>query len=165
MLLALLSKERSRWSYPEVARTLSMSPSQVFLSVKRARAAGLMHRVGWKPNRTALLEFLISGAKYAFILERGGLTRGIPTAHAAPPLASEIEQTGSPPVWPDPEGPVRGQSFKPLHRSALKAARDNPRLYEALALVDAIRGGRARERELAEKHLRKLLGHGQTSAD
>jgi hypothetical protein len=32
-------------------------------------------------------------------------------------------------------------------------------LYELLALVDAVRGGRARERDLAIKELRKRLEH------
>lgn len=27
------------------------------------------------------------------------------------------------PVWPDPEGPERGQAFSPLYRSVPKAAR------------------------------------------
>jgi hypothetical protein len=39
------------------------------------------------------------------------------------------------------------------------AARSDPKLYELLALVDAIRVGRARERKLAESELEKRLAH------
>ena len=40
-----------------------------------------------------------------------------------------------------------------------KAAKNDPALYQLLALVDAIRGGRAREREIAKKELRQILEH------
>jgi len=85
------------------------------------------------------------------------VTRGMPTAHAAPPLSEEIMGDDLPPVWPDPEGTVRGETLEPLYRTVPMAARNDPQLYELLALVDAIRIGRARERNLAEKHLKERL--------
>ena len=60
-------------------------------------------------------------------------------------------------MWPDPEGEVRGDELKPLYRSVPKAARKDPKLYELLVLVDAIRAGGARERRLAEEELTKRL--------
>jgi hypothetical protein len=78
------------------------------------------------------------------------LTRGMPTASAAPPLNRQIADSDQlPPVWPDPEGTVRGQAFSPLYPSAVHAARTDEALYELLSLVDAVRGGEARERKLA----------------
>jgi hypothetical protein len=47
--------------------------------------------------------------------------------------------------------------LEPLYRSVPNAARADKQLYELLALVDAIRSGRARERELAVKELRSRL--------
>jgi hypothetical protein len=48
-----------------------------------------------------------------------------------------------------------------LHKAAPKAARKDPALHELLALIDAVRDGRVRERQLAEKELiarlRRLL--------
>jgi hypothetical protein len=38
-----------------------------------------------------------------------------------------------------------------------EAALRDPALYEKLALVDALRDGRVRERKLAEQELKKLL--------
>jgi hypothetical protein len=52
---------------------------------------------------------------------------------------------------------VRGESFGPLYKSAPKAARQDAQLYELLALVDAIRAGRARERRLAAEMLEARL--------
>ena len=63
-------------------------------------------------------------------------------------------QNGNPLArWPDPSGPVRGTAFEPLYRNVPEAAKRDSRLYELLALIDAIRDGRARKRKLAEKEL------------
>lgn len=106
----------------------------------------------------AVEEFLIHGVKYAFPVQRGEATRGVPTAYAAPPLDGRIASEGDlPPVWPDAEGDVRGVTLEPLHRAAPKAARGDPALYEILALIDALRDGRARERQLAETELSARL--------
>jgi hypothetical protein len=84
----------------------------------------------------------------------------MPTAHAAPVLRSHfVADDVLPPVWPDPEGTVRGESYQPIYRSAVRAARRDPQMYECLALVDAIRGGRARERKTAEGLLRQRIEH------
>ena len=143
-------------TYAVLAKALGLSLSEVHGAVARGAAAGLLGP-DRRANRSAVLEFLIHGVKYAFAPKRGQLTRGVPTAHGAPPLNELVASDDVPPVWPDPEGTVRGESFEPLYRSVPKAARQDKQLYEALCLIDAIRGGRARERALAEKHLRELL--------
>jgi hypothetical protein len=61
------------------------------------------------------------------------------------------------PVWPDAAGEARGESFLPLYPSAPAASRADPKLYQCLSLIDALRGGRARERNLATEHLTKLI--------
>jgi hypothetical protein len=150
-----------RPTYAGLASSLRMSASEVHGAVKRAKAAKLLNDLDstLRVDRRALLEFLIHGVKYAFPAERGTLVRGIPTSYAAPPLNQEIIAPDSdpPPVWPDAEGTVRGLEFSPLSRSAPKAARQDPQLYEVLALIDALRDGRARERQFAEKELTARL--------
>ena len=144
-------------TYPQLAVALSLSLSEAHGAVKRAQAAGLLLS-DRQPNRPAILEFVVHGVRYAFPPVRGGMTRGMPTAHAAPPLAELIVQDNDPvPVWPDPQGEARGASFKPLYRGAPKAARADGKLYQCLSLIDALRGGRARERNLAKEHLTRLL--------
>ncbi|HEX4602934.1 MAG TPA: hypothetical protein VH724_03000 [Candidatus Angelobacter sp.] len=133
-----------------------MSVSEVHAAVKRAEAAHLLHGpdLGGNPNGKALEEFLLHGLKYVFPAQHGAMTRGLPTSYAAEPLRRHIRAGDEPlPVWPDPGGPVRGAAFEPLYRSVPAAARRDPCLYELLALVDAIRDGRARERKIAEKEL------------
>jgi hypothetical protein len=111
------------------------------------------------PSRRNLLEFLVHGAKYSFPPERGGLTRGYPTAHAAPAMrALFAPATEPPPVWPDSGGPVRGQAFAPLHRCTIRAAQEDEALYRALAAVDLLRGGGAREQKIGARVLAEMLG-------
>jgi len=175
VVLKLLASDFTAWSYSNLGERLGMSASQVFGSVGRARAARLLdfsailprarpvrvtrpsrERLAAlpRPNRNNLKEFLIHGAKYAFPVERGSETRGIPTAEAAPPLKQYFLQNFPlPPVWPCAEGSVRGIEFSPLHKNVPQATLRDPKLYELLALVDAIREGRAREREIAIREL------------
>jgi hypothetical protein len=87
-----------------------------------------------------------------------GMTRGVPTAHAAATLKAEILPADEPPlVWPHPEGAERGLAFEPLYSAAPGAALRDAALYEILALLDAIRGGRARERQQAVQRFEERL--------
>lgn len=135
-----------------------MSPSEVHGGLKRAAASRLYDPNRKVPVLRSLLEFLIHGVKYVFPPETGCLTRGIPTSYAAPPLNALIVQTGEPPpVWPSCDGDARGYQFAPLFHSVPTAVRNDSTLYELLALVDAIRDGRTRERELAVNELSRRL--------
>jgi hypothetical protein len=173
--LKLMASNGDPWSYSKLGDALGMSASHVFASVDRARTARLLDYAEIpprarpdqrarpsrdrqaalpRPNRSNLKEFLIHGVKYAFPVERGGPTRGIPTAEAAPPLNYHFSQDFPlPPVWPYAEGSVRGIAFSPLYKNVPQAAAQDSKLYELLALVDAIREGRAREREIAVREL------------
>lgn len=160
VMLKLVAIGHKDWAYNRLAVELEMSPSEVHSAVKRALAAGLavQNNKGIVPNIRNLEEFIINGLKYVFVPERGEMLRGVPTAHAASPLSEIIVNDDEPPpVWPDAKGEIRGMAFSPLYKSAPKAARIDPKLYELLALVDAIRGGRAREREMAMKCLKERL--------
>jgi hypothetical protein len=160
VLLKLLTYGDARPSYARMGQELFLSPSEVHASIRRAKEAHLIsgsqpHIV---PNTESVLEFLVHGVKYSFPAERGQLTRGIPTSYAAPPLKDKLSPGDDPPpVWAFPEGKSRGYSLKPLYRTVPKAAKADQKLYELLALVDAIRDGRARDRQIAEHELRARL--------
>lgn len=158
VLAKLASYPGGRPPIAQVAGDLALSPSQVHASLKRLQRSRLIDAQTGRPLLKAVEEFLIHGVKYAFPVQRGETTRGMPTAYAAPPLRDQIADGGDlPPVWPDPDGEVRGATLEPLHKAAPKAARKDPALYELLALVDALRDGRVRERQLAEKELSARL--------
>jgi hypothetical protein len=158
VLLLALDKERdSPRTYAELGQTLGMSASEVHAAVRRLREAYLLDPDD-HVQLTALRNFLIHGVRHAFPARPKEISRGIPTAWAAPAIANKMGASDQlPPVWPDPNGKVQGTAVEPLYPSVPGAARRNPELYELLALVDALRIGRARERSMAEKELSSRL--------
>ena len=158
VLAKLVSGGGERPAIAQLASDLFLSPSQVHASLKRLEQAHLVDIRSGRPILRAAEEFLIHAVKYVFPAQRGESARGLPTAYAAPPLSAHIVGSGDPPpVWPDPEGEVRGVGFEPLYKAVPKAARKDPVLYELLALVDALRDGRARERRIAEREVSARL--------
>ena len=157
--LKLVALNSEPCSMQRLGESLGMSASRVHDSIHRLIKANLIRKDGaYRPVLANLKEFILHGIRFAFVPEIGGPTRGVPTASFAPPLNKEfVESPEQPHVWPDPEGEVRGISFSPLHKSAPKAARRDPEFYELLALADAIRGGRARERNMAIEKLHQRL--------
>lgn len=162
VLLKLVVIGDRQWSYADLAVELKMSPSQLHASVKRAIKSQLAVKQGERilPHFRNLEEFLVHGLRHVFWASQGEMTRGVPTSSSAPPLYNMfVAQASSepPPVWPDPEGEVRGMAFSPLYKQAPKAVQNDKKFYELLALVDAVRSGRAREREAAVKEIRVRL--------
>jgi hypothetical protein len=140
----------------ELADELYMAVSAIHGSIRRCEQARLVTRSDGtiRALRPSLKEFAIHGAKYAFPGQLGASTRGMPTAIGAPILASHFEKAESlSPVWPHALGAVWGPSLQPIHPSVPAAAARDVALYEILALLDALRVGAARERELAAKAL------------
>lgn len=165
--LKLWAGRAELWSYPELASSLGMSVGETHSAVKRAVQSGLLKAPGDPRksrqavpavNRGALREFLVHGAKYAFPVVLGGITRGVPTAYGALPLLNEFNVDPTEiPVWPYAHGKARGPKLEPLWKSVPQAAERDDALHALLALFDAIRVGRARERARAIEHLDKLL--------
>jgi len=162
LLLKLAILKQPTVQSKELAASLFISPSEVSKSLKRCVEAGLLYVSGSEKrvNSTALIEFLAHGLRYVFPPIRGSMTRGVPTAASTEPLKSRLLDDGEPPmVWPYAEGKVRGISIAPLYKTAPKAAMLDARFYCVLALSDAIRSGRTRERNLAIELIEKEI-HG-----
>ncbi|WP_295803568.1 hypothetical protein [uncultured Microbulbifer sp.] len=140
-----------------------ISKSQINLSLNRCIDVGLATKdrnLGIpRANKKALYEFIVYGIRYVFPAKPGRLTRGVATAFAAPVLRDKLMSAGDlQPVWPDAIGDIKGLEVEPLFKSAVFASRKDPEMYALLALVDAIRIGQARERNLASDLLRQHLG-------
>jgi hypothetical protein len=144
-----------RWTYAVLGEALELSPSQAHRSVQRAVTAGLAVARGrgdWTPVRPALIEFAVHGVRYVWPAQSGPVKRGVPTSFGVEPLAAKISAGGDEaPVWAHPA------SLSPIYHSAPQAALVDPALHRLLALQDAIRAGRARERSLATDLLTKEL--------
>lgn len=147
-------------SFAMLAKELGMSASEVHASIARLGEARLVESSVRKVNRKPFLDFLKGGVPYVFPARLMEITRGVPTAWAAPAMAKTFTHSKEDvPVWPDPDGTVKGQSLEPLYQSVPVAAKNDPALYDLLALVDALRIGRARERKFAEKQLEERIAH------
>ncbi len=174
LLLKLLSKpENLVLSQNQLAVQLCMSVSEIHAGFKSLREAGLMQF----PNKSskeklplqlvysAIEEFLLYGLKYVFPVKTGEFTRGIPTSYAAPILEKIFTQGQDPiPVWPYAEGSMKGLAVEPLYRSVPESLIQHPddAFYDLLALIDAIRIGRARERQIAAQLLQEKLKNVRT---
>ncbi|ANH71020.1 hypothetical protein [Mitsuaria sp. 7] len=155
VLLKAAAHPPQRWTYASLGEALTMSPSETHASVKRAVASGLAvapSRGEWSPVHANLLEFALHGVRYVWPAMPGPIKRGVPTAFGAEPLASHLTAApGEAPVWAHPSGSAKGPTLSPIYRTAPQAALADPALHRLLALLDALRTGRARERSLASK--------------
>lgn len=147
-----------QWTYSDLAKSLKMSSSEVHAALKRCEMSHLYSNKRRRVLRGALEEFLVHGLKYAFPTQPGALVRGMPTAHSAEPLKDLLMVNNRDIyVWAFGRGKVKGQEIKPLYRSVPEAVKDDPKLYELLAIADGLRVGKVREQELAAEELRKKL--------
>lgn len=158
ILLKIIAKGEEQWYHHTIAEELDISQSEVSQSLTRSCYAGLIDSSRKKVNRLALIELLTHAIGYIFPQQPGSIVRGIPTAHSASPLNSII-MSNEKYVWPYAKGNERGQAIEPLYPTVVTAALKDVRLYELLALVDALRVGRVREKELAKKELEKRIIH------
>ena len=158
LVVALALVQEPGAGYQDLADRLDISLSTAHQAVQRLIDAGLADEKR-RAHRQALLKFLLNGVRFAFFANLGPEVRGVPTAHSAPPLSDEIVSDKQV-VWPSAEGSVRGSSVAPLYPGAPGLETRAPDLYRALALVDALRVGRARERSLAAEHLERWLEAG-----
>jgi len=157
--VALAIALKPHTTYAALAETLEVSTSTAHQAVQRLLASGLVRKVrlGLEANTGALQEFLLHGARYSFPAQRGSRRRGVPTAHAASVLRDTLDGGVDPYVWPSAEGTVVGVALVPLVKTAARFATRHPALYDALALVDAMRVGTARDREVAGQMLAERL--------
>jgi hypothetical protein len=150
------------YSIRALAEQTGIGKSEVANALNRCYRCGLA-----KPARDAtlptvnvsgLLEFLVHGIRYVFPVRLGPLTRGIATGLTAPIFGGELRAAdGQPPVWPDPKGNTAGLTVQPLFKTVPQAVRKDADLYVLLALVDSIRLGLPREKNLAITKLETLM--------
>ncbi len=165
VLAKLLAYQTDKsWSQNSIAFELCLSPSQINSAFKRLVVVGLItpYHPPQKPQPIidACEEFFLHVLKYVFPAKLGELVRGIPTSYAAPSLSDQIVAGSDPiPVWPYGEGNERGLALKPLYSSVPEsvAKYPDPLFYNLLTLIDAIRSGRAREKQIAIQELSKIL--------
>lgn len=149
-----------KWTYQQLSVDLALSVSEVHAATRRARQARLL--VDRNPVKSSLLALLEHAFRHVYFAQKGTETRGLPTGACASPLNHYFPETNCN-VWPDPEGHVRGQSFKPLYKRAPTAAKRDTRVYELLVLLDGLRDESTRVRRLALDILEREI-HGRAKS-
>ncbi|CEG55702.1 hypothetical protein [Legionella fallonii] len=165
VLAKLLAYQADKnWSQNSIAFELCLSPSQINSAFKRLVVVGLItpYHPPKKPQPIiqACEEFFLHGLKYVFPAKLGELVRGIPTSYAGPSLSDQIVTGSDPiPVWPYGEGRDRGVALKPLYSSVPESVTKypDPLFYDLLTLIDAIRSGRSREKQIAAQKITEIL--------
>lgn len=156
ILLKIAVKGDAEWFLKDIAYELAISQSEVSESLNRSVIAGLINNDKRTIMKLSLLEFIKYGLKYVFPQQPGRMVRGMATAHSAPPLNQYI-QSKEIFVWPWEKGTERGFEIEPLYATVPAACQKDNKLYELLALVDAIRVGKKREQQFACEKLELLL--------
>ncbi len=156
VLLKIAAKGKSNWLMKNLASELVISAGEVSESLNRSAEAGLISGDKKVLMKQAVLDFLKYGLRYVYPQHPGSMVRGIPTAHSADPLNKFIVES-EPYVWPSVEGTVRGQRIESLYPTVPAACIKDKTLYELLSLTDALRVGKARERNIAMEELSKRI--------
>lgn len=168
LVLAKLAASHTRVDARSLARSVSMSSSELANSLLRLRAAGLFSHLGIDPERA--LDFFEHALKYMIPpRKRREMARGTPTGSHVAPLNELFVPSATPWVWPSDEGDVIGRPLEPIDPSVVQFVRGDDSLYLVLACADCFRVGDARERNAARRVLgalvrRNALGQRQQSA-
>lgn len=147
------------WTYSSLAHDLGVSSSRVHDALRRAARAHLFEPSDRRVLVRNLEEFLLHGVRFAFPAAIGAVALGVPTGAYGPPMRNLLSAGGDQMVWAHvgPEA-VKGQTIVPLHPNVPEIALRDERMHHLLALVDSLRLGGRREREVAGKALKERLG-------
>jgi hypothetical protein len=142
-------------SQRRLAEQLFISQAEISHGMKRLHASNLLVEV--HVNAQASLEFLVHALKYICPPEFGMPALGLPTSFAHPDfkfvkyVADEIY------VWPIAKGEKRGITLLPIYQTLPQACIVDKNLYRFASLVEMVRAGRARERQIGADEIKKFL--------
>lgn len=141
----------------QLAESLNISSSEISESLERSRLANLIDNSKKRVNVLSLQEFLVHGIRYVFPALPSGIVRGIATASSAYPMNECLNASTERFVWQCPNGNDRGQCICPLYPTIPSIVENDSELYALLTLVDVLRIGSAREKEIAQVELNNRL--------
>lgn len=138
-------------SQSEIGEKVGLSQPEISNALRRLKASRLL----MSDSRTVivphLIELCVHGVKFFFPPELGSRRSGMPTVTLAFPLKGMVMGDELDLVWPMGRGTARANSLQPIHDCVVHAAERDARVYELLVLLDGIRTGKARVREISEE--------------
>lgn len=144
------------WKGQDLSHKLKLSASEISYSLQRSSIAGLLSPDKKQVMKRTLMEFIQFGLPYIFPAVKGPVVVGVATAYSAPIMKNFLMNDDNI-VWPYADGNTRGESIEPLYAKAPQAALSNSELYELMALLDVMRMGRVREKQIALELLTKIF--------
>lgn len=154
ILLKVILLRDKGWFLKDISKQLHISGSEVSESLNRSYIGGLLGDDKRTVKKEELLEFLVYGLKYVFPAIEGKIARGLATAYSSPILKDDFVVDNNY-IWPVKGFSTKGISIKPLYRTVPDASKEDPKLYELLSLVDAIRIGK-KEKIVVELLAKKI---------
>jgi predicted XRE-type DNA-binding protein len=141
----------------ELATQLQISQAEISHALQRLKNSHLLSSSG-RVIKEACVEFLVHAVKYIFPVQMRSPAVGIPTSFAHPEFKFIKYGSDEVPIWPSAEGKVKGITLLPIYPTLPDACMEDKNLYKLSSLVEMIRAGRTRERNIAEKELAKFIG-------
>ena len=164
VLCKLLSyeKDKQAWTYQKLSKESLIPIGEVHASIKRLVKSNLYNEVNKVVNRKSMEEFLLHGMQYVFPPEYLPIERGVGTSHNGPVLNKEFDTTDhsiEKYVWPYYKGKEKGIGIKPLSKRLAEAALKDIYLHKLLSVIDALRAGKARDKNFALSFLKSELAY------
>ena len=157
ILATLMGGQYAKLSFAQLADKAKLSVSETFAAVRRLRDSSILNDAR-QINKHNVREFLFHALRYICPVRYGACnTSGLPAAYAAPIASAEFSIVGDIPVWPYTNGSAIGRCLEPIYPTAPVAAAADRTIYDNLAIIDMLRGGRLRERSFAMKKIDEIL--------
>lgn len=156
LLLAIASLKDKPWQQKNLSEMTGISKGEVSESLNRSAFGGLLSINKSSVHKLAFFDLLEFGLKHIFPVHPGKEVKGVPTAISASPLNKMI-MSNVQFVWPSENGNVVGFAIESLYKTLPEFAVNHQDFYELLALTDALRFGRNRERQIAMKELKHRI--------
>ncbi|MFA7555342.1 MAG: hypothetical protein WCY88_13915 [Spongiibacteraceae bacterium] len=143
----------------DLAEVIGISHGEISRANQRLEKAQLLSvRGSVSAVARNLVEWLSYGIRYYCPLERSGYGRGVGTGWNCNLIKSDMNPPQPGWAWASSQGDREAELIVPFHNSVPLAASNDPWLYQALSLVEVIRGGKPRELAIARDLLAKHLG-------
>jgi hypothetical protein len=143
----------------DLAEVISISPGEISRANQRLEKAQLVNvRERVFAVARNLTEWLCYGIRYYCPLESSGYGRGVGTGWNCALIKSEMKPPQPGWAWASSHGDKESELILPFHNSVPTAASVDPWLYQALSLVEVIRGGKPRELSIARDLLAEHIG-------
>jgi len=156
LLIALfLILEKKKTYQKDIADRLKISRAAVSYSVNRLIKLNLLSQDKERIMAQTILDFIKYAIHIVYPAQQGPRVKGILTGDIT--LLDNTILSDDKYVWKSSLGHDIGQEISPLYRSAPEIAASEPALYKALQLIDIIRIGNSREKNLAFKKLQGVL--------